>query len=339
MDTNLKSKGATREISDRLVPYLEVLAAPALDEVIKAIKAAPNLGKLDVRGSMGLTEPLLKLNTLTFDDQAVLILENLDADFIAIAANELLLDIRNPAYRAYISRPVGQLEIDIVSALRGGDGGPGANGQDGQGESNRQGLPGGHGLDGGNGLPGRTRPLPPVFFFIQKLSFGKLGKPSRQYLYLNFQGLPGGSGGTGGNGGNGGKGSNGKEGADSAFDCREGPGRGGDGGNAGRGGKGGTGGTGGNGGSLYLFAPSADLFDFSTANIEGGVPGRPGDGGDPGSNGRPGLGGPRNGWCGSGPRGNPGAFPTPATYGPGDSALAGRRGIQIPHTRDNRDLF
>jgi hypothetical protein len=339
MDKTIEPTGARRTIAERLVPYLEVFAPPALNEVIKAVMAAPNQGKLDVRGAIGLTESVLKLDTLTFDDQAVLVLENLDADFIAIAAKELLLDIKNPAYRAYVSRPIGQMEFDIVNSLRGEDGGPAIHGPDGQGESNRQGLPGGHGVDGSNGTAGRTKLLPPVFFFIQKLSFGKLGAPSRQFLYLNFQGLPGGSGGTGGIGGNGGKGSNGKEGASGAFDCKEGPGRGGDGGNAGRGGRGGNAGNGANGGSLYLFAPSADLFDFSTANIEGGNPGGPGDGGDPGKIGRPGFGGSPNGWCKGGPRGTPGIHPTPATLGPGDSALPGRRGIQVPHTRDNRDLF
>ena len=238
---------------------LDRITRPALEEVVAAVRLQPNSGKLDVRGAMGLKEAVLKYDTITFDDGALLMLEALAAPFIAIAARELLLDIKNPAYRAYISRPVGALETAIVLRLKGADGLVGPSGPAG-GTADRIGQPGHPGQLGFDGADARTLNMPPIFFFVQRIKFGQLANPGRQHLFLNFQGFQGGSGGFGGQGGNGGKGGNGENGVSDIWGCREGGGGGGRGGSGGGGGHGGNAAAGGNGGSLYLFAPSADMF-------------------------------------------------------------------------------
>lgn len=231
------------------------LSTGAVDAVIAKIRAAPNRGQFDVRGSMALPDSIAKFDTLTFSDQAVLVLEALDSPFIAIAARRLVLDIKNPQYKAYLSRPSGKAEDAIVSSLRGGDGNPGTRGSPGQGDVNRQGMSGHAGGDGESGWGGSTKEIPPVFIFVQDIEFGVLGEIGQQFMFLFFQGITGGAGGIGGKGGPGGDGGAGKAGASSIIDCMEGPGRGGDGGSAGRGGAGGCGGTGGRGGVCISLVP------------------------------------------------------------------------------------
>lgn len=307
--------------------------------VIAALKSSPNLGRLDVRGTMGLSESVSKFDTLTFDDRAILVLEPIEVEFIGIAVNEIILDIRNPYYKAFISRLVGSGEDRLIEQLHGRDGARGSNGRDGSGEVSRNGRPGEPGAVGEIGAEGLNTALPPVFVFVQKITFGTEGTPSKQYFEWNFRGLTGGDGGDGGDGGNGGNGAPGKKGASGGFHCRAGAGRGGDGGAAGQGGRGGDAADGGPGATIFLHAPDRSIFDFTTTTIEGGAPGTPGSGGRPGMVGRGARGGPSNPPCKSGKRGHVGGVPQPPTQGTGSTGIQGPRGQLFTISRNNSDLF
>lgn len=318
---------------------LDPIPKSQMDDVIKELRASQTRGKLDVRGSMGLPENVAKFDIITFDNEAILMLEALDAPFIAIATKELIFDIKNPQYRAYLSRPIGPLEVAIVKKLQGQDGAAGTDGRRGS-DGGGNGGPGGHGGSGGNATPGLTKQIPPIYLFVQDIKFGATGTPEKQYFNLHFPGFPGGDGGIGGRGGNGGAGGNGQNGVPGGFDCKSGAGDGGNGGNAGTGGRGGDAADGGNGGSLYLFAPDAGVFNFSTGNIEGGAAGKPGRGGTAGVPGAGGDGGAPVGWCtGHGRDGRRGNPAVPLTEGDGIRAVPGVRGIQVARSRNNSDLF
>lgn len=327
-----------KNYADSLFPTLLGYRPEDINRAISELKKSPNFGRLDIRGTMGLPNAVAKFDQWTFDDQSVLVLEAIDAPFIAIGVKELLLDIRNPQYRAFISRIGGKKEADVVDKLIGANGAKGFNGANGDGERNREGNPGQDGQNGGSGGKGGTKYLPEVFIFVQRILFGTGATPSKQYLNLYFRGLRGGDGGMGGRGGNGGNGAPGKEGADGLFDCKAGPGRGGNGGNAGRGGSGGDGGNGGDGGILHLAAPDAAVFNFTTTDIEagrGGVGGLVGSNGTPGTHGR---GGPANGHCMNGPDGSDGGVLVGA-QGPGNDGRLGNRGMLFTISRDNSDIF
>jgi len=315
---------------------LNLLKSPILDEVIGQIKATPNSGKLDITSTIGISNSVIKYDVLTFRDNGVLILEAVDAEFIAIAIKRLVLDFTNPYQKAYITRPVGLTEDTLVEKLAGATGRNGVNGRDGSGEVNRQGNPGEAGESGHDGLPGETLILPYLYIFVQEITFGAAIEPGRQYIDINYSGFTGGNGGDGGKGGNGGRGANGKEGATSGFDCKGRAGHGGRGGDAGQGGQGGTGSM---GGRMLLFAPDKHTFDFVNGIIEGGEPGRPGRGGNPGIPGRGGFGGSRNGWCGPGGKGVDGRYADPPSLGEGLPGSQGARGQQIIQSRNNSDLF
>lgn len=310
-----------------------------IDEVLKALKAAQNNGRLDVRGSIIFEKDVSKFDQLTFQDQSTLVLSSINSPFIALATKTLLLDIHNPKFRASISRPTGQLEDDIVARSNGSDGAPGDNGNHGIGAKDRAGQPGDGGNEGKPGGWGSQVGFPPVFIFVQNFIFGTDATPSEQYFNFFFRGFHGSSGGRGGRGGNGGNGSNGEQGASGIIDCQSGAGAGGNGGNAGRGGPGGGAGQGGNGGTIYLFAPDASIFNFTTTDIEGGLPGTPGQGGEPGTPGKGGRGGKPNGFCKAGRLGSPGIVLDPPSWGTGQLGIAGVRGVQYVYSRDNSDIF
>jgi hypothetical protein len=300
----MSSKKYGRVTKYRRSVFEELPSAPRglIDEVIKSIKASPNKGKLDVRGSMGFSGNLLRLDTLTFADRSVLVLENVEADYVAIAARDLVLDIKNPQYRAAISRLVGEAEEKLFALKL--DGKPGTTGFSPPYKhgyiDGKNGLPGDPGGPGGGGGNGEVQKIPPFFFFVQTISFGEYGNFGEQFFDFHFNGLRGGNGGDGGRGGNGAQGSRGKQGIDQAFDCKHGPGNGGDGGTAGPGGRGGNAANGGPGGTITLLAPRANLFNFTTAYIEAGIAGIPGKGGDCGLRGPAGDGGASNGHCHAG---------------------------------------
>lgn len=310
-----------------------------LSEVIKALKESPNLGKLDVREIIGLPQSISKFDTVTFDNESILILEAIDDKFIAIAIKELIFDIKNPKYKASISRPIGKFEDDILLKLKGVDGANGLNGHKGA-NGGGNGSPGGNGTNGSDGMNGQTKQIPPVYIFVQSIKFGTAGTPDKQFFNLYFPGFDGGNGGKGGDGGAGGRGGDGQNSVSGMFDCKSGAGRGGDGGNGGAGGRGGNGGNGGNGASIYLFAPDSSIFNFTTGNIEAGVAGVLGHGGNAGAPGKGGSGGAATGLCsGSGRNGFSGLIPNPQTLGDGKNGGNGLRGIQIVKSRDNSDLF
>src|SRR5688572_17189757 len=109
----MRPSGDITEYQTSVFDQLYSIPQDIIDEVIKAIKSTPNSGQLDIRGSVGFSGNLKRLDTLTFADKSVLVLENVDADFIAIAAKELVLDIKNPQYRASISRLLGEKEKQL----------------------------------------------------------------------------------------------------------------------------------------------------------------------------------------------------------------------------------
>lgn len=318
-------------------PLIKTITKTALNEVITAIKNTPNSGKLDVRGTMGLKGQVFKFDTITFDDSSTLMLESLEFEYVAIAVKELILDIKNPAFRAFLSRPIGTLEQQILSQLNGLNGINGQGGGNG-GTIDRVGQPGFPGGSGTNGTNGGTVQLPQVFFFVQNFKFGTGATPSKQYFYLNFLGLSGGNGGNAGSGGRGGRGGNGDKGASGLIGCKEGGGSGGQGGTGGNGGEGGDGAIGGNGGQLFLYSPSPTMFDFSTANIEGGQGGIGGQYGQGGSGGDGGTGAASVGFCGEKPNGRYGRGGVSGSS-MGDTGQAGQRGGQFVNKRDNTDLF
>lgn len=317
-----------------------MMGAEALfPEVLNSLKSSVSRGKQDVRGIMGLPESVAKFDTVTFDNESVLMLEAMDAKYIALAIKNLIFDIKNPQYRAYISRPIGALEQGIIKQLIGADGTSGGNGSRGV-DGGGHGTPGGNGENGGNASAGQTKRIPPIFIFIQSISFGTSGTPEKQYFNLNFSGFSGGDGGNGGSGGDGGRGGDGQNGVPGGFDCKSGAKDGGNGGNAGVGGRGGDGGNGGNGAALFLYAPDKEIFNFSTGNIEPGNAGKPGMGGRPGIPGAGGTGGANVGWCiDTGRHGYRGSIPSPNTFGNGENGVKGMRGTQIAESRNNLDLF
>lgn len=308
----------------------------SLADVVTAVKGAANRGRLDVRGTMGITEAVSKFDVLSFTDNSILMLEALDAPFIALAAETLILDIQNPLYKAYLSRPVGSQEAKILATLSGFDAGPGRDGGNGVGNGN----PGHPGTGGGDGGHARTLQMPPIFLFFQQFKFGKATTPLRQYFNFVFNGIPGGSGGLGGNGGNGGKGAAGQDAVPGFPDCKAGAGNGGRGGAAGSGGRGGDAAIGGDGAFVEIYAPVISILDYSTTDIEGGPPGQPGKPGQEGSPGTGGPGGKAKGNCfGSGSRGPMGPYANPRNFGMGNYQWPGSRGQLQIITRNNVDLF
>ena len=314
---------------------MDWMALPPIQTVVDRVRNAPNTtDKLDVRNVLKIPagEDLVKCDTMTFSDRSTLMLLGNQHPYLAIAAKRLVLDIVNPSFQAQITRPLGADEATLLAQIDAPNGSAGTHGREGVGEVGRNGNPGSPGGQGTDGGDGATLGLPPLFLFIKEVRFGAAADPNRRYLDINWNGYRGGNGGQGGLGGNGGRGARGKEGATSAFDCKDGPGRGGRGGDAGRGGAGGDAGSGSEGGYVFLFAPQSSMFDFATANVEGGPAGTPGFGGRSGRAGSGGQGGPRNGWCGTGPDGADGVQPTPAPRGAVGSP--GARGRQFVFSRD-----
>lgn len=329
----------TKHYPDITIDYFDPRARTLEQSAVDALKKTPNKGKLDVEGVIGLSQSVAKYDLLTFKSDAVLMLEAIDAEFIAIAVRKIVLDIANPKFKAYISRPIGSLESAILTAL---DGQPGINGKGGvhgqDGAHGADGKSGQRGYDGGDGARGKTRQMPPILIFTQELKFGSNATPSKQYFNFYFPGFRGGNGGLAGNGGKGGYGGNGGNGVPGLFDCKDGPGNGGRGGDGGNGGNGGAAGNGGNGGRIYIFAPDVGIFDFTTANIEGGLPGNVGGAGTGGRRGEGGKGGAAVGNClFSGGTGKPGRLGKEGLIG--SNGISGVRGEHILANRQNGDIF
>lgn len=275
--------GSSFSISYFCISNIGSLASPLVPpEVIAAIKAEATLSDVTVQSPFryGVFNRIFKTKKLTLSPGAILSMEELDPDWIAIAVRNLNIeDI------ATITRT----DRYVLDGKGGNNGKSGSSGH----------FPGQSGYDGStgeNGLDGQTRRSPEVFIFIERLTVGGLtATPSQisKLLTFSFDGYPGGNGGIGGRGGDGGNGVKGVPARSGWFDCSAGAGYGGNGGNAAQGGLGGRPGVGGDAANLYLLCPQAAKTALSAAiySLKGGAagqqggvgaPGKPGHGGRPG---------------------------------------------------------
>jgi hypothetical protein len=294
-------------------------------EVADSIKSAPVIRSvIPITGSESFGQQIIKADEIVFDAGSRLVVTNLKAPWIAIAARRI--KFRDPLSYSFIER-----DMSVRSGAVGRAGTIGQRGADDLGETNRRGNDGHPCGTGGNGTPGERLQLPTIFIIAEQLLDDRNQEIPAGLLNLGVlaRGIDGGSGGPGGAGGDGGNAGNGKEGADTPFECREGPGPGGNGGTAGMGGRGGDGGIGGNGATIIFVSlqRGADTFSYSRVNNQGGLGGLGGRGGSPGQPGRGGGGAGRNGWCGPSGPGSPGGFPAPVNLGDGAAARASDRKV------------
>ncbi|ACB28409.1 hypothetical protein [Methylobacterium radiotolerans] len=306
-------------------------------DVADAIKAAANVKDvIPISGSESFAQQVVKSDEIVFDRGSHLVIKNLSAPWIAIAAKNI--KFRDPINYSFIER-----DYTITSAPDGKNGATGAKGPDDFGETNRRGNDGHPGGPGLAGSAGSSMPLPTIYIIAGKLLDDKNQEIPAGILNLAVlaRGVDGGMGGTGGRGGNGGHAGNGKEGASGGFDCKEGPGPGGNGGVAGMGGPGGPGGAGSDGGTIIFVSlkQGAETFTYARVNNQGGIGGIGGRGGPPGSPGAGGGGAGRNGWCGPSGPGSPGTYPSPVNYGDGKNGPDGKKGEMRVISVPNIDIF
>jgi hypothetical protein len=311
------------------------------DEVLTKIRNTPALTSKDIVGLVSLATPVLKAETIRFQNRSVLVIANTALDWVAIVTKDLVIE--DPTSNALITRPASAIaEEQYRRMLAGSPGSPGINGRNETGAGpNREGVPGGDGTDGRPGTSGRTRRLPILYILANRVRWGTgSGEPPRPAITIMYEGIRGGDGGDGGNGGIGGTGGRGSDGDTTAFDCRHGPARGGDGGHGGRGGRGGNASDGGDGGTVVLASPTSLIADFLLLRAEGGDPGTRGDPGMSGRGGTGGRGGEPRGWCkGHGAAGANRASEIPPNFGPGHTASQGQAGNKELIKRSVDDLF
>lgn len=265
-----------------------------------------------VQGKEEWNGTVLKADIISFAPGSELVIKNVTAPAIVIAAREIQFSDESAAYAI-------RFDPDVV-VDPGSDGADGPDGGDGSGESNYTGNPGASGAPGGAGTAGATRSLPHVYIIADHYAVAGHGDPKIVNLALRMRGLPGGDGGRGGAGGNGGYGAQGHGGTDGLGFCRHGGGNGGRGGDGGAGGNGGAGGPGGGGADITFVSTRQGLVQFSYAAIlnQGGLGG---SGGDRGRGGRAGGGGQMghgSHFCGGGhggPSGNAGPAGTDGANG------------------------
>lgn len=310
-------------------------------EVLARIRSAPALSNKDIVGLVSITAPVLKAETIRFQDRSVLVIANTALDWVAIVAKDLVIE--DPSSNALITRPASPTaEEQYRRMLAGSPGAPGTNGRNQTGAGpGREGLPGGDGTDGRPGTSGRTRQLPVLYIMANRVRWGTGGsEPPRPAITIMYEGIRGGNGGDGGNGGIGGTGGKGTDGDTTAVNCRSGPARGGDGGHGGRGGRGGNASDGGDGGTVVLVSPTSLIADFLLLRAEGGDSGTRGDPGMSGRGGTGGRGGEPRGWCkGHGAAGTNRSGEVPANFGPGHTASQGQAGNKDLIRRSVDDLF
>lgn len=320
-----------------LLTHFQVSDLPP--DVIADIKAAPLRQSMDFTGQISLTDRITKATRLRFANNARIIVDNVDSEWLAIVADEIVIEA--PTAKALISRPANpDAESDFAKSLAGADGTDKTRAPDGQGfDGNRNGYNGVSGADGDPGADGRTQQLPLLYIMTNQVRWGvhEDSAPASAIVVM-YDGVRGGDGGDGGNGGDGGDGHVGADGDSTMFDCRHGPARGGAGGAGGAGGRGGNAGKGGDGGSVILVSPSPLISDFFLVRQEPGSPGMPGRGGRSGRGGSGGQGGNPRGNChGNGPNGAQGL--TPVTLGPGATSPTGKRGVKGFLKRNVGDLL
>lgn len=310
-----------------------------LNEVLDAITAAPLLDTMDIKGTITYASNVLRVNTLTFFDGGILVLSNVEAPFIAIAAQNLVIDLNSASSISVITRPVGQTaENAFKQMLSGATGANGNVGANGSGTVGGIGRPGGNGSDGEPGGNGQTLTLPDLFLFTQAVTLGANTPANAEVLTFYYNGVAGGNGGRGGNGGTGGNGARGQDAQQGNYgDCKSTGGDGGHGGNGGRGGRGGDTGNGGDGGWVSFYSPVQDVLQFFSVQQQGAAPGNPGNAGTSGRGGIGGQGGSGSLSCDGGHGGYNGS--TPGTLGPGTNGTAGQMGQTDNEYRDNQDLW
>lgn len=273
-----------------------VLESIDIDQVLNLVKSAPNQGAYQVfTGVRRFSGSLLKVSTLTFQEESTLLIEAGDRDLIVIAANEVLFDA-----------PQLRLEIRLTHRTSR-DGVPGATiealPQAVRPKGERHGP---HGADGRTGNPGghgEDRTAPTVIFIFGSMAV-RSGTIDKELLdaTLVFNGVQGGHGANGGTGQNGQQGAKGRDASWSGFKCRHAAGSGGNGGSGGLGGPAGEGGDGADGADLIFYGPdeSLSLLKFFNTINEGASGGRPGSPGGGGSGGKFGGWGKRRTGCGRG---------------------------------------
>lgn len=313
-------------------------------DIIERIKRTPLRDIFPVSGMTPLGEQIVRAKSVVFYPQSELqwhIPNTSDTgDFIAIAAERLVINVPNAA--TDLARLTLLPRVKLLD-LNGADGGPG---QPGWTSPHDDGSDGGAGQPGETGRPGGTYVYPAVFIFFQTIVINTAVSAELPVLRIDGSGVVGGNGGKGGLGGAGGRGGRGVPGDRSCFlfvcVCSHTSGNGGNGGQGGPGGRGGDAGTGGNGASLLFVGPqnqfaSLEKFEPSLKPAIAGTPGQPGApgvGGDPGGAGsKPWecLQGGLNGVAGPGPD-----FPD---FGPGANRDDGVPGDVFAIARDNADLF
>ncbi|WP_158638032.1 hypothetical protein [Sphingomonas ginsenosidivorax] len=310
---------ATSQAQDEVPQSRPSLDAALPDEVRAALIGMTKVETLfPVDGSEPFAGTVLKADVVSFSPGSELVLQNVSAPYIVIAARDVKFPDATSSYRIrFVDAP----------AADGVDGPDGARGANGQGEQNFNGRPGAAGATGQPGGTGTTHALPHVYFIVDHFSVANDPKPRSINLSLKLRGVTGGDGGRGGAGGDGGDGAEGKKGSDGVFDCKHGGGDGGRGGDGGSGGPGGGGGQGGDGAALTFVSTSLGVSQFGYASIlnQGGSGGGNGAGGRAG---RPGYGGPGGHGsvhCGGGHGGSAGTRRAPGADGP--DGARGQKGV------------
>lgn len=247
---------------------------------------------LPVEGVLTVDEPVMFLETLKFEDGAVLELTAGNHERIFLLAKEVRLN--GPDLKATIR----YADIDPVNGTNAADrtGSPAKIG-------GRSGSPstGSKGQDGIAGEGGEIRKLPTLWIVADDLQIRK--SPDAPFAFpdvrINVDGIDGGQGGAGGDGQKGGEGQNGRNGDTNFGVCSQGAKAGGNGGRGGAFGAGGVGGDGGRGGDI-LFIVSSDFAEHvkdMRIVARGGLPGRGGINGNAGLGGDQGNRGSAPGTC------------------------------------------
>lgn len=309
----------TGEAEDKLV-------SSDIDSILTIIDAYPSQGSFQVNAGINniIDDQIVKFDTITFQEDAILTIERRDYDFYIFAAEEVLFDSPQFNVRIQWSEPPFPKNNGINGLDYGGGSKNAGCCRKGSKKHGRHGLDGG---DGTEGEDGTARFDIPVYFVVgsMKTRPGTIDIPALDAV-LNFSGADGQRGGNGGRGGAGQDGGRGKK--SSGFPrCRRGAG---DGGNAGSGGDGKNGGdasAGANGSDIVFYGPEStlDIIKFfeiinlggaGASGGEGGSEGRAGFVGRSGKNNRPG--------CGSGSfgaKGNDGLSGLD-----GEDSIGGKRG-------------
>lgn len=275
-----------------LSPFISAQEDQAIEELKSKLEQAEYREILSVNGTTRETSEVIRVDTLRFDDDAILELQASDRKAVYIIANEIRLS--KPNYRGVIKffdtkksvATNGKPPAPAIARLK---------------RSNNDGKDGSDGKRGNQGQPGIKKQLPKLVIATNKITFQRETGQSSGFsdLSILIDGIDGGDGGNGGDGQNGQPGQHGRHGETSWGFCSKGPRSGGNGGNGGDFGKAGIGADGGDGGDVvFIVSPNAEE-EIKNIRIRtrGGLPGRGGQNGKPGSGGRHGDRGSRPGTC------------------------------------------